>query len=375
MSEESELRHLRRALALAARGRATTSPNPMVGAVVVREGREVGAGWHRRVGGPHAEVEALRAAGEAARGADLFVTLEPCSHHGRTPPCADAVVEAGIRRVVACHGDPDPRVAGAGFARLRAAGVEVRCGVLVERAVRLNWRFLTSVVEKRPGVTLKWAMTLDGKIATRTGHSQWISAPEARRWAIRERDEHDAILVGTGTVLSDDPRLDRRSGRTPEPIVRVILDRRLRTPHRARMLSVPGPVLVYTGPVTTGRRQESAEALEEAGAEVVVLDAVDPGSVLADLDSRGVRSVLVEGGGETHAAFLASGTFDRVAVDVAPRLVGGRDAPTPIGGLGADRLEDGVGLDGWTVRRRGVDLVLEGFREGCLRDLCALWGA
>jgi diaminohydroxyphosphoribosylaminopyrimidine deaminase / 5-amino-6-(5-phosphoribosylamino)uracil reductase len=366
-SSSSPETFLKRALALAARGRYGASPNPMVGSVVVRHGEVIGEGWHRRAGGPHAEVEALRRAGAAARGADLHVTLEPCSHHGRTPPCVDAILDAGIARVFACHADPDPRVAGSGFARLRAAGVEVRHGFLVEEAVRLNWRFLTSVVHGRPGVTLKWAMTLDGRIATRSGHSQWISSPSGRRWGLAEREEHDAILVGSGTVLADDPRLDRRLGKAATPILRVVLDRRLRTPPDARLFSVDGPVIVYTTGGAAGRRAE----LEAAGAEVVVLGAVDPPSVLADLDRRGMRSLLVEGGAEVAAAFLEARAFDRVAVDIAPRLIGGRGAPGPLGGEGFERLEDGVALEGLRVRRRGADIILEGFRASCLRDLSA----
>ncbi|MEM8961775.1 MAG: bifunctional diaminohydroxyphosphoribosylaminopyrimidine deaminase/5-amino-6-(5-phosphoribosylamino)uracil reductase RibD, partial [Acidobacteriota bacterium] len=213
----ADLRWLRRTLTLAARGRGRTSPNPLVGAVVVRDGEVISEGWHRYLGAPHAEAAALAAAGDRARGATLYVNLEPCNHYGRTPPCTEAVMAAGIRRLVACHGDPNPRVEGRGFDRLRAAGVEVVDGFLVEEAVALNWRFLVSNIHRRPGVTIKWAMSLDGKIATASGESQWISSPEGRRWALRERNEHDAILVGSGTVLADDPRLTRRVGGVTEP--------------------------------------------------------------------------------------------------------------------------------------------------------------
>ncbi len=241
--DAGSLAHLRRALRLAARGRYRTSPNPNVGAVLVRDGEVVGSGWHRQAGGPHAEVEALREAGahseDAARGATLFVTLEPCAHHGRTPPCADAVIAAGIARVVACHRDPDPRVSGEGFAKLRAAGIAVESGFLVEEAVKLNLAFLIAATLGRPAVTLKWAMSLDGRIATATGESQWISSPRGRRWALELREEHDAILVGSGTLLADDPRLDRRLGLSAGPNLRVVLDRRLRTPPTARLLHRP----------------------------------------------------------------------------------------------------------------------------------------
>jgi diaminohydroxyphosphoribosylaminopyrimidine deaminase/5-amino-6-(5-phosphoribosylamino)uracil reductase len=337
----------------------------MVGAVLVRDDGVVGSGWHRQVGGPHAEVEALREAGERARGATLYVTLEPCAHHGRTPPCADVLVAAGVARVVACHGDPDPRVAGRGFARLREAGIEVEVGILAEEAVRLNLRFLVAATLQRPEVTLKWAMSLDGKIATATGDSRWISAPRARRWSLALREEHDAILVGSGTILADDPRLDRRLSLAASPNLRVILDRRLRILPQAKILTVPGPVLIYTQSTDLDRR----EALAAKGAEVVILGAVEPGAVLADLYARGVRSVLVEGGGEVLASFVASGLYDQVVVDCAPLLIGGQSAPTPLEGEGVATLASAARLEDLEVRRRGGDLLISGCRQGCLPSL------
>lgn len=342
----------------------------MVGALVVKDGEVVGSGWHQEVGGPHAEVHALREAGERARGATLYVTLEPCSHHGRTPPCVDAVLAAGISRVVACHGDPDPRVSGRGFAKLREAGVEVETGTLAEEAVRLNLRFLVAAVEKRPEVTLKWAMSLDGRIATAIGESQWISSPEGRRWALALREEHDATLVGSGTALADDPRLDRRLGLAASPNVRVVMDRRLRVPPTARLFTVPGTVLIYTHSAGEERRR----ALEERGATVVELPQVEPAAVLADLHLRGVRSVLIEGGGEVHASFVASGCWDRVLVDCAPLLIGGRSAPGPLGGEGFRSLAGAARLEGLESRRRGGDLILTGYRKGCLQALLSSVG-
>lgn len=325
----------------------------------------MGSGWHRQVGGPHAEVEALNEAGERARGATLYVTLEPCAHHGRTPPCADAVVAAGVARVVACHGDPDPRVGGRGFARLREAGVEVEVGILAEEAVRLNLQFLIAATLVRPAVTLKWAMSLDGKIATVTGDSHWISSPQARRWSLALREEHDAILVGSGTVLADDPRLDRRLKLAVGPNLRIVLDRRLRTPPEAALFTVPGPVLIYT----QSRDQERHEALAVRGAEVAQLAAVEPEAVLADLFNRGVRSVLVEGGGEVLASFVGAGFYDQVMVDCAPILIGGRKAFTPLGGLGVETLDAAPRLEGLQAHRRGSDLILTGYRKGCLPAL------
>lgn len=372
------IRYLRRALRLAARGRYSTAPNPRVGAVVVNDDRVVGEGWHRRAGEPHAERLALDAAGEAARGATLYLNLEPCCHEGRTPPCTDAVVEAGIARVVACHGDPNPRVCGQGFRRLRQAGVQVEVGELAQEAVRLNLPFLVSRIHGRPSVTLKWAMSLDGKIATVTGESQWITSPAARAWGVDLRDEHDAILVGSGTALADDPRLTRRPPadarlpRSSEPILRVVADRRLRLRPGARMLDEPGPVLVYARRVAEpadASRSERRRRLERRGAEVVELAEATPAVILADLHGRGIQSLLVEGGGEIHAAFVQAGLYDRVVVAVAPLLLGGRQAPGPLGGEGFSNLDEAPRLEHLEARKRGPDSLLSGYRAGCLQDL------
>lgn len=367
--DPTDMRYLRRALRLALRGRYHTAPNPRVGAVLVRDGKIVGEGWHKRVGGPHAEIEALRAAAAAApgaaRGATLYVTLEPCSHFGRTPPCAEAVIAAGISRVVACVGDPNPQVAGRGFARLREAGIEVEIGALAAEAVRINLPFFVSQLLGRPAVTLKWAMSLDGKIATVGGESRWISSLEARKAALALREEHDAILVGVGTVLADNPRLNRRSGRASGPIVRVILDRRLRTPPAAWMFACVGPVVIFTESDDEDRRA----ALAAAGAEVIRLPVVEPQAVLAALFGRGVRSVLVEGGGEVHASFVAAGTYDEVRVDAAPLLLGGKAAPTPFGGEGFARMDEAPRLERMDVTRAGEDVILSGLRAGCLEEL------
>ncbi len=359
-------RYLRQALKLAARGRYSTSPNPMVGAVVVRDGEVVGRGWHRRAGAPHAEVEALRQAGDLARGATLYVTLEPCNHHGRTPPCSERVLAAGIRRVVACHRDPNPGVLGGGFERLRTAGLEVFSGRLLEAAARLNWRFLVAAVSGRPAVTIKWAMSLDGRIATASGESQWISSPAGRRWGLDQRELNDAILVGSETALADDPRLNRRRGRAGGPNVRVVLDRRLRLPRKARMFEAPGEILVYA----ERPAEDAVRALEQRGATVERSSPVEPAAVLADLYRRGIRSLLVEGGATVAAAFVESGLYDRVAVDCAPLLLGGERARGPLGGAGF-RLDAAPRLDNLHVARRGGDVILSGFRERCLPDLYA----
>lgn len=371
-------RAMARALSLARRGRYTVAPNPMVGAVVTNGGEIVGEGWHRRAGGEHAEAAALAAAGNAALDGTLYVTLEPCNHHGRTPPCADRVIESGVKRVVFAHRDPNPEVKGGGGDRLRAMGVRVEGGLLAGQAVEQNVPFLTRVVHRRPAVTLKWAMSLDGRIATATGDSQWISSERGRRWALDLREEHQAIVVGSGTALADDPRLNRRLGRAEGPILRVVLDRRLRLPPGARMFEVEGPVVVYTAEPQDIGSSASASArdwvargdrLRGAGAEVVGLPAVGPAGVLEDLFDRGVSSVLVEGGGEVLAAFSASGLWDRAAVCCAPVLIGGAAAPGPLGGDGPEKLADAWRLDEVRVSRREPDVILVGYRRGCLPEL------
>jgi diaminohydroxyphosphoribosylaminopyrimidine deaminase/5-amino-6-(5-phosphoribosylamino)uracil reductase len=357
-------RWLRRALRLAERGRYTVAPNPRVGAVVVRGDQVLAEGHHLRPGEPHGEAAALaRLAPGAARGATLYVNLEPCNHQGRTPPCVDAILAAGVGRVVYCHSDPN-RAAAGGRERLLGAGVAVTHGLLADEALRLNLPFLCSHLLGRPTVTLKWAMSLDGKIATAGHESQWISSSQSRKWALALREEHDAVVVGSGTVLVDDPRLDRRLGLAGGPHTRVVLDRRLRTPPDARLFGVAGKVLLYTE-----RERGEGAVLEAAGAEVVSLERVEPLAVLQDLHLRGVTSLLVEGGGEVLAAFAGAAAFDRVAACIAPILIGGRAAPAPLAGDGLGPLADVPRLEALRSRRRGPDLWIDALRAGCSQDL------
>ncbi len=362
MSADTDEAHMRRALELAERGRGLTSPNPMVGAVIARDGAIVAEGFHRRAGEAHAEVEALAVAGERARGATLYVTLEPCAHVGRTPPCAPRVATAGVRRVVAAVVDPDPRVAGQGVVLLRQAGVEVTVGVLQREAERQNRAFLTSVRLGRPHVTLKAAMTLDGKIADGHGVSQWITGDAARSEAHRLRSEVDAILVGVGTVLADDPALTvRRDPPWPREPYRVVLDSRARTPSGARIVRGPTPArtLVMVGEEAP---RAGTDGLERAGAVVMRVTSregrVDLESVLRELHRRQVRALLVEGGAEVHGAFLGAALVDRVAMFVAPVLLGGRAAPSAIGGPGRP-LREALRLVDLSVRLVGPDLLVE----------------
>lgn len=327
-------RWMRRALALAARGLGETNPNPVVGCVMVKDGRMVGEGTHARAGGPHAEVLALARAGPRARGATLFVTLEPCAHVGRTPPCAPLVRDSGVRRVVAAVRDPSPLVNGKGLALLRRAGIAVSTGVLGEEAALLNERFLASARARRPFVLLKAALTLDGRIATASGHSRWITSPAQRTQARWLRRLHDAVLVGIGTVLADDPLL-LPAPRTRRPFTRIVLDSQLRLSPSSRLARSAGPgtpVLV----ITAARDPLARRRLEGAGIEVLPIRAergrVSLRDALEALHARGFRSLMVEGGSEVLGSFLAARLVDQVALFRAPLLLGGRESRPAFGG-------------------------------------------
>ena len=344
-----------RALELALRADYRTSPNPMVGAVVLDSAGNLAAeGFHRRAGEPHAEQEALDLAGDHAHAGTLYVNLEPCAHLHRTPPCADAIILAGIKRVVISMSDPDERVRGAGIAKLQAAGIETVVGIHEERALRLNEFYIKHRLTGRPFVSAKFAMSLDGKIATRTGESRWITGEESRLHAHRLRHIHDAILVGVNTVLSDDPELTTRlEGEEVRQPVRVILDSRLRIRVSARAV---GPnTLIAT---TRAGRIGAAEVLKfPAAADGRV--ALEP--LLDELGRRGIISLLVEGGGEVNASFFASGLVDKVHAYVAPRLIGGREAPGPVGGAGVERLAEAIPLRELDATRLGSDLLITGY--------------
>ena len=341
------------------------SPNPAVGAVLVLDGQVVGSGATQPPPGPHAEVMALRDAGDLARGADLFVTLEPCSHHGRTPPCADAIIAAGVKRVVAAMQDPHPQVDGGGFDKLRASGIDVEVGPGADTARELIGGFISRVSTGRPRTTVKYDMTLDGRIATRTGHSRWVSGLQSREDVHIRRDQCDAILVGIGTLLADDPQLTTRLpdnltgyGGAHHPL-RIVLDRQARTPLDARMLSTetPGDTLIVTSTLASVER---IDALHRSGAQVVTLDKVTPDAVLRQLGERGINDVLIEGGAGVLGAFFDAGLVDRAAIYIAPSIVGGADAPSPIAGCGVATMPDAWRLTDRTVTQLGDDILLEG---------------
>jgi diaminohydroxyphosphoribosylaminopyrimidine deaminase/5-amino-6-(5-phosphoribosylamino)uracil reductase len=359
---EDDQHFMAEALALAARGRGLTSPNPMVGAVVVRDGAAVGRGWHRRAGAPHAEADALADAGARAAGATLYVTLEPCNHHGRTPPCTAGILAAGIRRVVAAVADPNPRVRGAGAERLRAAGVEVALGCREVEARALNRAFFTAAALGRPHVTLKAAMTLDGKIAAADGTSRWITGQAARERAHRLRAESDAVVVGIGTALADDPALSvRLDPPWPREPYRVVVDSRARLPAGARLVAAGTPARAV---VAVGEEAPADRIAALAARGVTVLPCksrdgrVDPADLLRRLGALEVRAVLVEGGGALAWSLVAAGLVDRVAFFVAPALVGGAAAPTPVDGPGLP-LDRALRLAHLAATPVGPDVLLE----------------
>jgi diaminohydroxyphosphoribosylaminopyrimidine deaminase/5-amino-6-(5-phosphoribosylamino)uracil reductase len=356
-------RHMAMALALAERGLGNVWPNPAVGCVLVKDGRVVGRGWTQPGGRPHAEMEAIARAGAAARGSTAYVTLEPCAHHGRTPPCTELMLAAGIARAVVAAVDPDPRVDGKGIARLRAGGIEVAVGCLEAQARRLNAGFLARMCRRRPFVALKLATSADGKIATAAGESMWITGAAARAEGHRLRLRHDAILVGSGTALADDPMLDCRlpglAGRSP---VRVVLDRRLRLPAASRLARSAGsqPVWLFTAAPDA----PAALPLIAAGMTLHALPDIEAGgqlrAMLATLAEQGITRLLVEGGAAVASAFLRAGLVDRIHLFTAPLLLGGDGTPA-LGPLGVHKLADARPWHPVAARPVGQDrlLVLE----------------
>ncbi|HEX9442890.1 MAG TPA: bifunctional diaminohydroxyphosphoribosylaminopyrimidine deaminase/5-amino-6-(5-phosphoribosylamino)uracil reductase RibD [Candidatus Binatia bacterium] len=358
--DEADRRYMRMALDLARRGAGRTSPNPMVGAVLVRGGKIVATGYHRKAGGDHGEIAALKRAGKKARGATLYLNLEPCSHYGRTPPCAPALVRAGIRRVVAGMADPNPLVAGRGLRMLRRAGIEVRPGVLEDECRRLNEAFVEYITRRRPFVILKIAASLDGRIAAATGDSKWITGPEARRRAHEIRDQVDAVMVGVGTVIADDPELTCRipGGRDP---LRIVLDRRLRIPLKARVLGERGKTVLIAGPRAPARK---IKAVEKLGAEVwrlpVVNGTIPFAAVLKEMGRRGMTSVMIEGGAATAGRALAEKVVDKICFFYAPKVIGG-DGVAMVAPLGVKKMGQAKLLKDLTVERVGQDFQVTGY--------------
>ncbi|MFH0995624.1 MAG: bifunctional diaminohydroxyphosphoribosylaminopyrimidine deaminase/5-amino-6-(5-phosphoribosylamino)uracil reductase RibD [Pseudomonadota bacterium] len=358
------------ALELAAKGAGYTSPNPMVGAVVVDpDGRVIGQGYHQSVGGPHAEVHAIDDAGPAARGATLFVTLEPCNHFGRTPPCTQKILDAGISHVVVAMPDPNPKVKGGGNSYLASKGVRVTVGVCEEQARRLNESFIKYITTRRPFVTLKCAATLDGRLATRTGDSRWVTGEASRAYVHSLRHAHDAILVGVETVKKDNPRLTTRipaapDGRKPKDPLRVILDTRLTIPDASSVLhpESDADTLIVTGPINTARRNSLTRNQKVRVLESPLQNGrIDLNALMDSLGDMGVTSLFIEGGSRVIAASLAAGIVDKVLFFYAPKISGGDDGVPICKGPGPEFMKDCIPVNAVSVRQFDNDILIEGY--------------
>lgn len=362
---ESDQNYMQRALQLAARALGRTSPNPVVGAVIVKDGKIIGEGYHRKAGTPHAEIHALNQAGVQASGATVYVSLEPCSHYGRTPPCADALIRAGVKRVVMATLDPNPQVAGRGRQKLLDAGIEVNTGILEKEARQLNEAFFKYIQCGVPLVALKTAMTLDGKIAAPSGDSKWITGEDARNHVHQLRNTYDAILVGIGTVLQDDPLLNTRldSEDIHHPI-RIIIDSQLDLPLESRIVKSSNELrsLIFCSIQADVYREKN---LHDAGCEIIRLPdqcgLVPLDKVLDHLGQLGICSVLVEGGGEINASLLEKRLIDKVYCFIAPKIIGGRNAPTPVGGTGLNLMREAWELQSLEIIRFQRDILITGY--------------
>ncbi|MFH1779479.1 MAG: bifunctional diaminohydroxyphosphoribosylaminopyrimidine deaminase/5-amino-6-(5-phosphoribosylamino)uracil reductase RibD [Candidatus Omnitrophota bacterium] len=359
-------KYMNLALELAKRGKGLTSPNPCVGAVVVKDGKIVGKGYHRKAGGLHAEIYALKRAGAKARGATLYVSLEPCRHYGKTLPCVDAIIASMIKRVVAAMKDPNPLNNGRGIAVLKRKGIEVEVGILEDEARRLNEAFIKYITKKIPFVTVKVAQSLDGKIATHTGNSKWITSEKAREFTHGLRSETDAILVGVETILKDDPLLTARLKvkRINKQPAKIILDSKLRTPTSAKIFSrgSPGKVIIAT---TKLAPKDKIEILKKKDAEILIVGSkngkVNIKTLLRLLGEKGITHILVEGGGEVIASAFEAKVVDRTLFFVAPKIIGGREAPTSVEGIGVNKVSKAIKLKDIRFERMGDDFLVEGY--------------
>ena len=363
---------MKRALRLAEKGRGRTSPNPMVGAVLVKEGKVIGEGYHVKAGGDHAEIIALRQAGDEARGATLYLNLEPCTHYGKTPPCAPAVIHSGVKRVVIGMEDPNPLVSGRGAEQLRTAGLEVEVGIHEKECRRLNEDFCKYILKREPFIILKVAATLDGKVAARDGDSKWISGEASRRFVHRLRDQVDGVIVGIGTILKDDPMLTTRvkGGRDP---YRIILDSRLRIPEEAKVTEIsPSKTIIAT---TEAAPKDKIERLENKKVRVLVLDSkegrVNLKTCLSQLGEMEMMSLLVEGGSKINGAFLDENLIDKLILFLSPKIIGDSQALGIFGGKGVSNLKEAIALREIRTKRIGEDILIEGYVKREI-DSCSL---
>ena len=364
MSREEDIRFMSMALEEAQKGRGFTNPNPMVGAVIVRDGQVLAKGYHHRCGEGHAEVEAFKAAGDQdVTGATMYVTLEPCSHYGKTPPCADKIIEKKIGRVVVAALDPNPLVAGNGIRKLQEAGIEVETGILAEESIRLNEIFMHYIVDKDPFVLYKSAMSLDGKIATASGESQWISCEESRDEVQQLRHQYMGIMAGSETVIKDDPRLTCRIPGGLNP-TRIVVDSRLRIPMDANLVKTAGEVPTIVA-CTAEAPEDKKEALEAAGVTVLIIKEndghVDLKDLMEEIGKMKIDSILLEGGGTLADAAFKAGIINKVQFYIAPEIIGGKEAMSPVGGSGIARLSDAAKLSDLSVRKVGSDICVTGY--------------
>ena len=362
--------YMNMALELAKRGMGAVNPNPLVGAVIVKNGKVIGKGWHQKFGGLHAERNALADCKESAEGATIYVTLEPCCHYGKTPPCTEAILQSGIRRVVTGSGDPNPLVAGKGIQILRDAGLTVETGVLKRECDALNAVFFHYIKNKRPYVVMKYAMTLDGKIATASGASKWITGEEARENVQKDRNRYMGIMAGVGTVLADDPRLTCRISGGRDPI-RIICDTKLCTPLTGNVVATAHETRTILA--TACKDEARLTPYREAGCEVLLVPEkeghIDLDELMQRLGEKGIDSILLEGGGTLNFSALKQGIVQRVQAYIAPKLFGGADAKSPVEGCGVALPADGWQLSDLTVRRIGTDFLVEGdVKYSCLRE-------
>jgi len=367
---------MRRALELAAQARGRTSPNPMVGAVIVKAGEIVGEGYHHKAGTPHAEIHAINNAGTKAKDTQLYVTLEPCCHQGRTPPCTNAIIQAGVASVVMAMYDPNPLVSGKGKAELETHGITVQSGLLEHEARKLNEFYIKYITSGLPFVILKSAMSLDGKIATYTGKSKWITSEASRRKVHELRDAVDAILVGIGTVINDNPSLTTRlTDKEGKDAVRVVVDSKAQIPLTSRVLNLDSmaPTLVA---VTQKAPENKILQLQAAGAEVLVVPERNDGKVslkalMEILGTRQITNVMIEGGSEINASALKEGIVDKVMIFIAPKFIGGKTAPGLVGGQGIEHLSNAIGLQDVQISKIGEDILVEGYIRGAGIPACA----